>query len=30
LRALQEKEFRRFGGSQTIRFQCRMIAATDP
>lgn len=29
LRALQEKEFRRVGGSQVIRFNARMIAATN-
>jgi DNA-binding NtrC family response regulator len=29
LRALQEKEFRRVGGSQTIRFNARLIAATN-
>lgn len=29
LRALQEKEFRRVGGSQLIRFNARMIAATN-
>ncbi len=29
LRALQEKEFRRVGGSQVIRFNSRLIAATN-
>lgn len=29
LRALQEKEFRRVGGSQVIRFNARLIAATN-
>lgn len=29
LRALQEKEFRRVGGSQTMRFNSRIIAATN-